>query len=65
MAPLRKLGTARVARVLGVSREALLVYAGDYSRQAGTDALIEGRADRLVEIGEFPIASPTGSRIGD
>jgi len=45
----RKNGAAKVARDLGVSREAVLAYAGDFPRQAGTDAVIEQRADRLVE----------------
>jgi hypothetical protein len=46
----RKEGAARVARALGVSREAVLAYAGDFPRQSGTDALIELRADRLSAL---------------
>jgi hypothetical protein len=44
----RKHGTARVARDLGLSREAVLAYAGDFPRQDGTDAVIEQRLDRLA-----------------
>jgi hypothetical protein len=44
----RKHGTAKVARDLGVSREAVLAYAGNFPRQAGTDAVIEARVDRLA-----------------
>jgi hypothetical protein len=43
----RKNGAAQVARTLGVSREAVLAYAGDFPRQLGTDAVIEQRAGRL------------------
>jgi hypothetical protein len=46
---IRREGTAKVARDLGVSREAVLAYAGNFPRQAGTDAVIEARVDRLAE----------------
>jgi hypothetical protein len=51
----RRDGAAKVARELGVSREAILAYAGDFPRQVGTDAVIEQRADRLAST-EAPSA---------
>jgi hypothetical protein len=43
----RQHGAAKVAREMGVSREAVLAYAGDFPRMAGTDAIIEARAARV------------------
>ncbi len=46
----RKHGAAKVARKLGISREAVLAYAGDFRTQAGTDAIIEQRAGRISDM---------------
>jgi hypothetical protein len=48
-AHIRRKGTAAVARKLGVSREAVLAYAGNFPTQIGTDAVIESRAGLLAQ----------------
>ncbi len=49
-AAIRKHGAAHVARVLGLSREAVLAFGGDFHTQVGTAAIIEQRAVLLSEI---------------
>lgn len=45
---IRRLGVGEVAKRLGISNEAILRLAGDFGSQAGTEALVASRMDRLV-----------------
>lgn len=45
---IRRLGVIEAAKRLGLSNEAVLRVAGDFGSQAGTEALLVQRLDRLV-----------------
>jgi hypothetical protein len=46
---IRQQGAARVARTLGLSREAVLQYAGDFGERSGTEAQVLRNLHRLSD----------------
>jgi hypothetical protein len=60
-AAVRAHGAAHVARALGLSREAVLAYAGNFPTQAGTVAVIGDRIGRLTVA---PVALALSSAAG-
>ena len=45
---IRRLGVCEVAKRLGISNESILRIAGDFGSQAGTEALVVQRLERLT-----------------